>query len=70
MNKEKLKHLPINIYCELSTWFIPFLFLTSFTKMNIWGVVAISTYIYLKVVIKSVDIDYLEERIKKLESVK
>ena len=45
-NKEKLKHLPINFFFCLSSWFVPFLLITSLTEINTKLAVAISFYIF------------------------
>lgn len=67
MKKEKLKYLPFNFFICLSSWFAPFLLITTFTSLNIWFAVGISFYIYLTDVTQSSKYDYLEDRIKKLE---
>ena len=67
MNKEKLKHLPFNFFFCLSSWFVPFLLITTWTTVNVWSAAGISFYIYLMDVRQSSENDYLEEKIKKLE---
>lgn len=67
MNKEKLKYLPFNFFFCLSSWVVPFLFITTWTTVNIWLAAAISFYIYLMDVKQSSENEYLEEKIKKLE---
>jgi len=67
MNKNKLKHLPVNLILCLPTWFIVFIILTNWTTLNQWWIAMISFYIYLNDVKQSSTEDYFEERIKKLE---
>ncbi len=67
MNKEKLKHLPFNFFFCLSSWFTPFLLITTCTEINTWLAAGISFYIYLMDIRQSSENDYLEEKIKKLE---
>lgn len=67
MNKEKLKHLPFNFFFCLSSWFVPFLLITTWTTVSVWLAAGISFYIYLMDVRQSSENDYLEEKIKKLE---
>jgi hypothetical protein len=67
MNKEKLKHLPFNLFFCLTSWVIPFLLITTWTDINTWLAAGISFYIYLMDVGQVSTNDYLEEKIKKLE---
>jgi hypothetical protein len=67
MNKEKLKHLPINFFFCISSWLIPFSVIINLTSIDVWLAVGISFYIYLNDVKQSSENDYLEEKIKKLE---
>ena len=64
---EKLKHLPFNFFFCLSSWFAPFLLITTWTNVSVWLAAGISFYIYLMDVRQSSENDYLEEKIKKLE---
>ncbi len=67
MNKEKLKHLPLNFFFSLTSWFIPFSLITTWTDISYWLAAGISFYIYLTDVVQATTNDYLEEKIKKLE---
>ena len=67
MNKEKLKHLPFNFFFCLTSWFVPFLLITTWTDVNTSLATVISFYIYLMDVAQASTNDYLEEKIKKLE---
>jgi hypothetical protein len=66
MNKEKLKHLPVNLFIYSTSWIIPFLFITTAFTVDIWIAVYISFYFYFNDVIHACDIDYLNEKIKKI----
>ena len=70
INKEKLKLLPFNFFFCLTSWFVPFLLITTWTDVNTWLAVGISFYIYLMDVGQATTNDYLEEKIKKLEDAK
>ena len=67
MNKEKLKHLPINLFLNIGTFGIAFggiHLLTNNFPLSIF----IGFVVYLHTVRVDATIDYLEERIKKLEN--
>lgn len=67
MNKEKLKFLPFNIFIK-SPIFIGLQFLLDqLVKIDNFASSEIAFCIYLIVVVHSTEIDYLSERIKKLE---
>lgn len=68
MNKEKLKFLPSNIFWKIPTFMFPFTLLTSdVVKMDTYVSAGIALCIYVIDVVHTTDIDYLSERIKKLE---
>lgn len=67
LNKDKLKHLPFNLFWCLSSGLAPFFILKIFTDMNIIYILLISVYMYLQDVKEITNIDYLEEKIKKLQ---
>jgi hypothetical protein len=68
MIRKKLSYIPINMVTSLSSWFFPFLVLTEFTTIDDRMAIIVSTYIYLARVFQASELDYLEDRIKKLES--
>lgn len=70
MNKEKLKHLPFNIFWCASSFILPFYILTETAQMNTVASVGISLCFYLLDIKGQTDTDYLSERIKKLEDEK
>lgn len=67
MNKEKLKYLPFNIFWCILSFIVPFFILTEMTQINILASIGIALYIYFLDVKEQTDIDYLSEKIKKLE---
>lgn len=62
MNKDKLKHLPINLLSNLSTFGIVF-GITILTTDNILLSIFISFAVYLHSVRVDASLDYLEEQI-------
>ena len=64
MNKDKLKHLPINLLSNLSTFGIVF-GITILTTDNILLSIVISFAVYLHSVRVDASLDYLEEQINK-----
>jgi hypothetical protein len=67
MNKEKLKHLPINLFSNIGTFGMAFsaaILLTNKLPLSIF----IGFVVYLHAVRIDAEIDYLGERIKKLEN--
>ena len=67
MDKEKLKHLPINLFSNIGTFGMVFCgmhLLTNKFPLSIF----IGFVVYLHAVRVDATIDYLEERIKKLEN--
>lgn len=67
MNKEKLKHLPFNLFWCISSFILPFFILTEMAEMNTLASIGIASCIYFLDVKGQTDIDYLSEKIKKLE---
>jgi len=66
-NNEKLKHLPFNLFWCLSSGVMPFFVLKAFTDISIIPILVISFYLYLLDVKETTNVDYLEEKIKKLQ---
>lgn len=68
MNKEKLKHLPFNLIFCVSSFILPFIFVSVFLTVDTHIAYIIAFYIYLNDVRISSQSDYLEEKIKQLET--
>lgn len=68
MNKEKIKHIPFNMVFSISSFFLPYFILCDFIKVGMEASIIISLYIYFKDVIQQSNNDYLDERIRKLET--
>ena len=66
MNKEKLKHLWFNLLWCITSFVLPFFYLTT-TGLKMEYILIISLYIYFSDVFQSSTNHYLEERIKNLE---
>ena len=64
MNKEKLKHLPINLLLNLGTFGMAFGIFSLVTN-NIIGSIFVAFAVYLHSVRVDALLDYLEEQIKK-----
>ena len=67
MNRKKISYIPFNLFFCLSSFFIPFTIITTFTNLNVWMCSMISLWIYLDDVKHSSTNDYLEDEIKKLK---
>ncbi len=68
MNKDLLKHLPFNLFWCASSFITPFLILPYMLQIDIIDCIMISLFIYLLDVKWQTHVDYLSEKIKKLES--
>ena len=67
MNKDKLKHLPFNLFWCASSFIVPFFILIDVGQFNTPVSILIAFYIYFLDVKGQTDTDYLSEKIKNLE---
>lgn len=67
MNKEKLKFLPFNLFLHIPTFIFIHYLLNDLAKIDNFTSLGFAFCIYLNVVAHSTEIDYLSDRIKKLE---
>jgi hypothetical protein len=68
MNKQKLKYVPFNFFWCISSFFIPFFILVDMLNFDLLESSLAALYVYLSDVKNQSDIDYLTERIKKIEN--
>lgn len=63
MNKDKLKHLPINMFLSISVFLLVYLTLNTIDLKGI-SPLLISLFIYIRDAVNESKFDYLEEQIK------
>jgi len=67
MSKDKLKHMPFNLFWCLPTFIVSFFILTEILKFGTLESSMVALYIYLTDVRNQTDVDDLSERVKDLE---
>jgi hypothetical protein len=68
MNKDKLKHVPFNLFWCISSFLIPFFFLIKVTTFDTFNSFLIALYVYSLDVRNQTDMDYVTEKIENLEN--
>jgi hypothetical protein len=68
MNKGKLKYLPFNLFWCVPSFFITFAILIEVLKLGLFESSIVAIYVYLLDVKNQGDIDWLSERVEKLEN--
>jgi len=67
MNKEKLSFLPSNVLFKVPTFMVIYYLLNDLAKIDNFASLGLAFCIYFIDVAHSTEIDYLSDRIKKLE---
>jgi hypothetical protein len=68
MNRKKISYIPLNLFTNITSWFLPFFLIPIFIPtVDDSLLIIISTYIYIDKVFQASEIDFLEDRIKSLE---
>lgn len=68
-NKKILQYIPLNIFLCAGSWAVPFLLLSLFLKTDPAIAAIFSMYFYLNNLIRTSELDYLNDRLNKLEMV-